>query len=338
MFELAEMWEEELVYAKFLVQMTESKSGAPDLQALCAGYKNIYQLYTKLLMPEADFRMFGTYYRVGFYGKSFTDGVAMLDGVEYVYKYPQITMLPEVTTKMKAEMEKQFGEGSITMLQDSRPVKEQKLAADKLYIQITATTIYFDSKDLQERTSYYAVNHNIHKFMYETPYARDGNGLYAKSVADQCKIRVILHTEKAFPQTVTRLRVVRREEILIEPIQVAIEEIQKQASKIEKECQNRPPNRNALQSLLQGSLLVQVNQGIMSFAEAFLTAGAAADVSLSLKKELADKYKFMFHILKKAVKLNGQVIDDSQQAFHSEIQKSYTILSGKINTLIQQFD
>ena len=42
-------------------------------------------------------RMFGTYFRVGFYGPKFGD----LDGAEFVYKEPAITKLPEVSHRLE---------------------------------------------------------------------------------------------------------------------------------------------------------------------------------------------------------------------------------------------
>ena len=41
--------------------------------------------------------MFGTYFRVGFYGHKFGD----LDGEEFVYKEPPITKLPEISHRLE---------------------------------------------------------------------------------------------------------------------------------------------------------------------------------------------------------------------------------------------
>ena len=49
-----------------------------------------------ILMQEGK-RMFGTYFRVGFYGPKFGD----LDGAEFVYKEPAITKLPEVSHRLE---------------------------------------------------------------------------------------------------------------------------------------------------------------------------------------------------------------------------------------------
>lgn len=43
--------------------------------------------------------MFGTYFRVGFYGAKFGD----LNGQEFVYKEPAITKLPEIAHRLEVK-------------------------------------------------------------------------------------------------------------------------------------------------------------------------------------------------------------------------------------------
>lgn len=42
-------------------------------------------------------RVFGTYFRVGFYGSKFED----VDGEEFIYKEPAITKLPEISHRLE---------------------------------------------------------------------------------------------------------------------------------------------------------------------------------------------------------------------------------------------
>lgn len=51
--------------------------------------------------------MFGTYFRVGFYGSKFGD----LDEQEFVYKEPAITKLAEISHRLEVNIEK-LGWGS----------------------------------------------------------------------------------------------------------------------------------------------------------------------------------------------------------------------------------
>lgn len=52
--------------------------------------------YLSLSVQEGK-RIFGTYFRVGFYGHKFGD----LDGEEFVYKEPAITKLPEISHRLE---------------------------------------------------------------------------------------------------------------------------------------------------------------------------------------------------------------------------------------------
>lgn len=44
--------------------------------------------------------MFGTYFRVGFYGSKFGD----LDREEFIYKEPTLTKLPEIFSRLEVQM------------------------------------------------------------------------------------------------------------------------------------------------------------------------------------------------------------------------------------------
>lgn len=48
--------------------------------------------------------MFGTYFRVGFYGSKFDD----LDGEEFVYKEPTLTKLPEIFSRLEVFLQLTF--------------------------------------------------------------------------------------------------------------------------------------------------------------------------------------------------------------------------------------
>jgi hypothetical protein len=45
-------------------------------------------------------RIFGTYFRVGFYGQRFGD----LDGDEYIYKEKPLAKLPEIAHKLEVDV------------------------------------------------------------------------------------------------------------------------------------------------------------------------------------------------------------------------------------------
>lgn len=58
----------------------------------------IVKILSSFLPTLSPQRMFGTYFRVGFYGSRFGD----LDEQEFVYKEPSITKLAEISHRLEA--------------------------------------------------------------------------------------------------------------------------------------------------------------------------------------------------------------------------------------------
>lgn len=62
----------------------------------------MYDLTPLLSCSQDGKRMFGTYFRVGFYGSKFGD----LDEQEFVYKEPAITKLAEISHRLEVKTAK----------------------------------------------------------------------------------------------------------------------------------------------------------------------------------------------------------------------------------------
>ena len=56
----------------------------------------LFDAFTRIDQQHGK-RMFGTYFRVGFYGPKFGD----LDGEEFIYKEPTLTKLPEISHRLE---------------------------------------------------------------------------------------------------------------------------------------------------------------------------------------------------------------------------------------------
>jgi len=81
-------------------------------------------------------RIFGTYFRVGFYGSRFGD----LDGEEYIYKEKALAKLPEIAHRMEAFYGDKFGKENLIIIKDSKAVETAKLNPDKAYIQVSLSS------------------------------------------------------------------------------------------------------------------------------------------------------------------------------------------------------
>lgn len=60
----------------------------------------LHDAYTRIDQLQGK-RMFGTYFRVGFYGSKFGD----LDREEFIYKEPTLTKLPEIFSRLEVILE-----------------------------------------------------------------------------------------------------------------------------------------------------------------------------------------------------------------------------------------
>lgn len=70
-----------------------------DHKKLAHVHQKLYEAFTNVSRQEGK-RIFGTYFRVSFYGSKFGD----LDGEEFIYKEQMITKLPEISHRLEVGM------------------------------------------------------------------------------------------------------------------------------------------------------------------------------------------------------------------------------------------
>uniref|UniRef100_A0ACB8EM78 Dedicator of cytokinesis protein 7 n=1 Tax=Sphaerodactylus townsendi TaxID=933632 RepID=A0ACB8EM78_9SAUR len=186
--------------------------------------------------------MFGTYFRVGFYGSRFGD----LDEQEFVYKEPSITKLAEISHRLEEFYAERFGDEVVEIIKDSNPVHKNKLDPNKAYIQLTYVEPFFDTYELKDRI-------NVILTIRTTTW-RD--------------LLHVLHTSSQ--PWITRINVIRKEEIILIPIEVAIEDMQKKTQELAFATHQDPADAKMLQMVLQGCVGTTVNQGPLEVAQVFL--------------------------------------------------------------------
>ncbi|WKX95563.1 hypothetical protein Q1695_012204 [Nippostrongylus brasiliensis] len=276
-------------------------------------------IWTSPLM-NADKRCFGTFFRVGFYGSRFGD----LDGEEFVYKEPPFTKLSEISHRLESFYTDRFGKDVVEIIKDSNNVVRSSLQASKAYLQITYLEPYFEKWERRRRPTYFERCHKIKRFMYATPFTRHGKA--HGDLQDQYKRRTILSTQHSFPYVKTRIRVVEREQKVLQPIQVAIEDIEKKTRELSAAIVQNPPDAKMLQMVLQGCIGTTVNQGPIQVANVFLKDIALNEYGKPIDK-LQNKLKLCFRDFTKkcadALVLNKQLILPDQLAYQSELQKNY---------------
>ncbi|OWK05180.1 DOCK7 [Cervus elaphus hippelaphus] len=260
-FSMAGMYEAVNEVYKVLIPIHEANRDAKKLSTI---HGKLQEAFSKIVHQDGK-RMFGTYFRVGFYGTKFGD----LDEQEFVYKEPAITKLAEISHRLEGFYGERFGEDVVEVIKDSNPVDKCKLDPNKAYIQITYVEPYFDTYEMKDRITYFDKNYNLRRFMYCTPFTLDGRA--HGELHEQFKRKTILTTSHAFPYIKTRVNVTHKEEIILTPIEVAIEDMQKKTQELAFATHQDPADPKMLQMVLQGSVGTTVNQGPLEVAQVFLS-------------------------------------------------------------------
>ncbi|KAI1900070.1 hypothetical protein AGOR_G00046250 [Albula goreensis] len=275
-------------------------------------------------------RMFGTYFRVGFYGAKFGD----LDEREFIYKEPGITHLPEISHRLEAFYSQCFGEDALEIIKDSAPVDRNKLNPNKAYIQITYVEPYFDDYEMKDRLTNFEKNFNLRRFMYTTPFTKSGRP--RGELSEQYKRKTVLTTMHAFPYIKTRINVIQKEEFDLTPIEVAIEDMQKKTRELAIATHREQPDAKMLQMLLQGSVGATVNQGPLEVAQVFLNEIPADPKLFRHHNKLRLCFKEFILRCGEAVEKNKHLIAADQKEYQQELKKNYNKLRENLRPMLER--
>jgi len=295
---------------------------------LAKSHEELHNIFIKIIeLDSTGSRLLGSYYRVGFYGAAFKE----LDCKEFIYKEPKITRLAEIAERLKSMFNKRFGESTpVHVLPDSNVVDRSKLDKNCGYLQITSVDPYFESWEMKDRITYFDRSNNLTRFIFETPFTQDGNA--HGSVEDQYKRKTILTTELPFPYIKKRLLVVNKQEEELEPIENSIETLVSQTQKLSLEVKNKPPNTKGLQSLLQGSLILQVHAGPFKICSVFL--GNSTNYPSPHVQRLRQAFRHFLKVCKEGLDLNGKLIGPEQYHFQKQLEQGFNELKAKITPYI----
>uniref|UniRef100_A0A6I8P388 Dedicator of cytokinesis 7 n=1 Tax=Ornithorhynchus anatinus TaxID=9258 RepID=A0A6I8P388_ORNAN len=323
-FSMAGMYEAVNEAYKVLIPIHEANRDAKKLSTI---HGKLQEAFSKI----DGKRMFGTYFRVGFYGTKFGD----LDEQEFVYKEPAITKLAEISHRLEGFYGERFGEDVVEVIKDSNPVDKCKLDPNKAYVQITYVEPYFDTYEMKDRITYFDKNYNLRRFMYCTPFTLDGRA--HGDLHEQFKRKTILTTSHAFPYIKTRINVVHKEEIILTPIEVAIEDMQKKTQELAFATHQDPADPKMLQMVLQGSVGTTVNQGPLEVAQVFL-AEIPNDPKLFRHH---NKLRLCFKDFTKrypgyALRKNKSLIGPDQKEYQRELERNYHRLKEALQPLINR--
>ncbi|XP_070194616.1 dedicator of cytokinesis protein 7-like isoform X3 [Littorina saxatilis] len=299
-----------------------------DFKKLGLLHQKLHEAFTNVIRQEGK-RVFGTYFRVGFYGAKFGD----LDGEEFIYKEQTITKLPEISHRLESFYGERFGYEVIEMIKDSNTVEKDKLDPDKAYIQITYVEPYFDAYEFKDRITFFDKNYNLKRFMYATPFTLDGRA--HGELSEQYKRKTILTTAQSFPYIKTRLTVVERHQVILSPVEVAIEDIMKKTRELAIALYTEPLDTKILQMVLQGCIGTTVNQGPLEVALVFLAEGSEGkQVPTRHHNKLRVCFKDFLKKCGDALHRNKTLITHEQREYQRELERNYHSFREKLAPMI----
>uniref|UniRef100_A0A8C2KLZ1 Dedicator of cytokinesis 7 n=1 Tax=Cyprinus carpio TaxID=7962 RepID=A0A8C2KLZ1_CYPCA len=325
-FSMAGMYEAVNEVYKVLIPIHEASRDAKKLATI---HGKLQEAFGKIVHQNGK-RMFGTYFRVGFYGSKFGD----LDEQEFVYKEPAITKLAEISHRLESFYGERFGEEQVEVIKDSNPVDKCKLDPNKAFIQITYVEPYFDTYEMKDRITYFDKNYNLRRFVYCTPFTLDGRA--HGDLHEQFKRKTILTTSHAFPFIKTRINIIHREEIISMPIEVAIEDMQKKTQELAFATHQDPSDAKMLQMVLQGSVGTTVNQGPLEVAQVFLSEIPSDPKLYRHHNKLRLCFKDFTKRCEDALRKNKSLIGPDQKEYQRELERNYHRLKEALQPLINR--
>ncbi len=188
--------------------------------------------------------------------------------------------------------------------------------------------IYQLTEELYKRETLFEQNNNINKFIFETPFTKSGKA--HGDTAEQYKKKTILTVQGCFPHIKKRFRVVEKQELILSPIETAVELISRKIVNLKTELNTATPNLKFLQMNLQGILLIQVNAGPLEICRVFLgdnmTKYSAEHVNL-----LIQCMNELVRCLGRGLEVNQQHLKPDQLILQRELEQAYEGMKAEVS-------
>uniref|UniRef100_A0A8C3EZI1 Dedicator of cytokinesis 11 n=1 Tax=Corvus moneduloides TaxID=1196302 RepID=A0A8C3EZI1_CORMO len=326
----AERYETISEVSKLIIPIYEKRH---EFEKLTQLYRTLHGAYSKILeVMHSRKRLLGTFFRVAFYGQTFFEEE---DGKEYIYKEPKLTGLSEISFRLLKLYGEKFGSETVKIIQDSNKVDIKDLDPKYAHIQVTYVKPYFEDKEMSERKTEFERNHNINRFVFETPFTLSGKK--HGSVEEQCKKRTILTTLNSFPYVKKRIPVNYEHQVNLKPIDVATDEIKDKTAELQKLCSSAGDvDMIQLQLKLQGCVSVQVNAGPLAYARAFLSDSQSGKYPAKKVNELKEMFRKFIQACGIALELNERLIKEDQVEYHEGLKSNFRDMVKELSDIIHE--
>jgi hypothetical protein len=267
-------------------------------KALMSIYADLNQTYSRANECQlSGKRHLASYYRIILHSPTHFKEE---NNVEFIYRMEGLISLAEASERMVQQIRRALNIEQVRFLTEL-DIDPKTLDRNVANIQLTYVEplclpdnvdindpTVFDQHLLQMQTPNinFHAHTNIDHFFYEKPIILPQSGNQNEKSSEQARLalkRVFLKTEESFPNTRRRLRVVKRVETTLNPLELACENLHKKSTQIQKILSaagvspSGPIDRlkvhgvdtKGLQCLLQGSVSPTVNVGVLAYAECF---------------------------------------------------------------------
>ncbi|EGC37649.1 hypothetical protein DICPUDRAFT_149722 [Dictyostelium purpureum] len=302
-----------------------------DYKSLSTSLSNSQKLCVELVEKNKETRFFSRFYRVGFFGKKFEE----LDGKEFIYKKPHKCNISTIQNQLKSNLQEKFGENEdITMISNAK-VDKNSLDPEKVHFQVVSVDPYIEQQGTVDLTiSQFEQYFNISQFISEVPFSTEGKAIQ-DDMSKQQKKKTIFFVDLAFPYVKNRLEVVSKREIILSPIENAIELIRNRCIKLKEQLDTNPPRINLLHQILQGSVFPMVNDGPLKVCEIFLNPKTINNYNPEHVEQLKKAMEKFIIYCGFTIRLSRSIISVQLQDFQNMIEEQYKTLKNQINSYIK---
>lgn len=219
----------------------------------------------------SQLRILARYYRVGFrIGSEHLAQLPELDGKLFIYKMPADSNLGTFTAYIKTFLlAVAKDESRLTLLSNNEQLGDPE--PGNISYQIAAVEPYFDEEELlTTRKTFFMQNFDLRKFVM-TQRLSPAKRASSDDISEQQSKKTIFTTAYSFPFVMRRIEVAEQKEVILSPIENAIEQVNDRQLKLKKQLLSDMHSVNQLQQVIQGIVLPMVNEGPLKICEVFLS-------------------------------------------------------------------
>ncbi|VDM02201.1 unnamed protein product [Schistocephalus solidus] len=155
------------------------------------------------------------------------------------------------------------------------------------------------------------------------------SGAARGSLTEQYQRNTIITTARSFPYLTTRVEIIAHEDVVLSPVEVALQDVIQRNQQLTRALAVRPPDAKFLQMVLQGCVSATVNQGPLEVAKLFLgksstSFSADGEDTLRIKNSLRISLKEFLCKSEEAIDVNRRLVGPDQEEYQHELERSFS--------------